>query len=279
MRTLMVQGTSSGAGKSTLVTALCRIFSDRGLSVAPFKSQNMSSLSYRGAGFEISRAQAIQAVAARTQATPDMNPILLKPLGDDSSMVYLGGRRLRRMRAREYHSEFAISEGLREAMRSVKRLQKSHDLVIIEGAGSPAEINLQRFDIANMAIARGTGAPVILVTDIDRGGAFASLVGTLALLKEADRRLVGGFVFNKFRGDAGILQPGILQLRRITGKRTLGVIPKMRMNIPDEDSLDAEPAAFDWSQKSMARLDAEIDKLSRTVLESLDMDALERIMQ
>ena len=278
MKTLMIQGTSSGAGKSTLVTALCRIFSDRGFSVAPYKSQNMSNFSYRGKNFEISRAQAVQAVGARTEITPDMNPILLKPRGNYYSMVYLNGRRFKKMHAKDYYSGFARSRGIRIAMDSIKRLQKSHDLLIIEGAGSPTEINLQRFDIANMLIAERTKSPVILVTDIDRGGSFASIVGTLALLNEKHRGLVRGFVFNKFRGDVDILRPGFLKLRRNTKKKVFGVIPKIKMDIPEEDSLDPGRGAFAWNSRNISRLDGEIDKLSRHVAKGLDIGALERLI-
>ena len=278
MKTLMVQGTSSGAGKSTLVTALCRIFSDRGFSVAPYKSQNMSNFSYRGKDFEISRAQAVQAVGARTEITPDMNPILLKPRGNYYSTVYLNGRRFKKMHARDYYSGFVRSRGIGIAMDAIKRLQKSHDLLIIEGAGSPTEINLQKFDIANMLIAERTKSPVILVTDIDRGGAFASIVGTMALLNERHRGLVRGFVFNKFRGDAEILRPGFTKLRRITKKKVFGVIPKIKMDIPEEDSLDPGRGAFAWNPRSIGRLDAEIDKLGRCVERALDIGALERLI-
>ena len=154
MKTLMIQGTSSGAGKSTLVTALCRIFSDKGYSVAPFKSQNMSNFSYRGKDFEISRAQAIQALGARTEIVPEMNPILLKPRGNYNSLIYLNGKRFKKMHAKEYYSKFVKSKGIKTAMNSLKQLQKKHDIIILEGAGSPAEINLEKFDIANMSIAK-----------------------------------------------------------------------------------------------------------------------------
>ena len=156
MKTLMIQGTSSGAGKSTLVTALCRIFSDKGFSVAPFKSQNMSNFAFHGKNFEISRAQAIQAIGARAEIVPEMNPILLKPRGNYYSMVYLNGKRFKKMHAKDYYSKFVKTKGLQTAMSSIKKLEKNYDLIIMEGAGSPAEINLQKFDIANMSIAEKT---------------------------------------------------------------------------------------------------------------------------
>ena len=184
MKSLMIQGTSSGAGKTILVAALCRIFSDKGYSVAPFKSQNMSNFAYVTPDFEISRAQAIQAIASRCKITPDLNPILLKPLGNYYSVVYVNGKRYKKMHAKEYYEKFVNDMGITTASKSLKILQKNFDLVILEGAGSPAEINLQKFDIANMKIAQKAKASVLLISDIDRGGSFASLVGTMALIEE-----------------------------------------------------------------------------------------------
>ena len=278
MKTLMVQGTSSGAGKSTLVTALCRIFSDRGLSVAPFKSQNMSNFSYTGDGFEISRAQAVQAVAARAPIIPEMNPILLKPRGEYNSMVYVYGKPIRMMHASYYYSSFAGTEGIRAAMAALQKLRVENDLVIIEGAGSPAEINIP-CDIANMTIASRVHSPVLLVADIDRGGAFASITGTLSLLAPGERELVRGLIFNKFRGDEEILKPGIVKLERMTRKRFLGVIPKIKIEIPDEDSLDAGLKEFSWTRESIQTLEREIEELGRLVAGHLDMDALEKLIR
>ena len=190
MKSLMIQGTSSGAGKTTLVAALCRIFSDKGYSVAPFKSQNMSNFAYITPDFEISRAQAIQAFGARCDITPDLNPILLKPVGNYSSIVYLNGKRFKKMHAREYYEKFVNTEGMKIASKSLRTLQKNFDLVIMEGAGSPAEINLQKYDIANMKMAKKANANVLLVTDIDRGGSFASLAGTMALIQKQYQKLV-----------------------------------------------------------------------------------------
>ena len=275
----MVQGTSSGAGKSTLVTALCRIFSDKGFSVAPFKSQNMSNFAFHGKNFEISRAQAIQAIGARAEIVPEMNPILLKPRGNYYSMVYLNGKRFKRMHAKDYYSKFVKTKGLQTAMSSMKKLQKNYDLIIMEGAGSPAEINLQKFDIANMSIAEKTKSPVVLITDIDRGGSFASLVGTLSLLDKKYQKLVKGFVFNKFRGDVDILKPGFSKLKRNTKKEIFGVIPKIKMQIPDEDSLDSKSDNFLWNKRNVGKIDKEIDKLSKLVQKNLNIKALEKIIQ
>ena len=232
----MIQGTSSGAGKTTLVAALCRIFSNAGYRVAPFKSQNMSNFSYKGKNFEISRAQAIQAVAARAEITPDMNPILLKPRGNYWSSVFLRGKYYKRLHANEYYKKFVLSKGLELVSKSLHTLQKKYDLVILEGAGSPAEINLEKYDIANMGIAEKTNIPVILITDIERGGSFASIVGTLELLNKKHRKLVKGFVFNKFRGDLTILKPGFKKIKQNTGKPVFGTIPMAKFSLPEEDS-------------------------------------------
>ena len=271
MTSLMIQGTSSGAGKTVLTAALCRIFSDRGLSVAPFKSQNMSRYAYRGAGFEISRAQAVQAVAARCDISPDLNPILLKPRGNYTSMVFLNGKRFQRMHASDYYKKFVCVRGMDLVLEAFERLRQRHDLVILEGAGSPAEINLQELDIANMPLAARTKSPVLLVSDIDRGGSFASIVGTLSLLHKRHRSLVMGTVMNKFRGDINILKPGFKRLEKITKVPVLGVVPMTDVALPEEDSLDGTPAAFDWSAKNTKKLDREIDKLAALVEENLNI--------
>jgi adenosylcobyric acid synthase len=179
----MVQGTTSYAGKSFLVMALCRIFRDRGIDVAPFKSQNMSLNSHATAdGKEMARAQALQAFAAGLEPSVEMNPILIKPTGESTSQIVINGRPYKDIKAEDYHSDFALKEGLKIAGEAFEALRQKHDLIIIEGAGSPAEINLYDTDIANMRIADMADAPVILVADIDRGGVFASIYGTLALL-------------------------------------------------------------------------------------------------
>ena len=277
MKSLMVQGTSSGAGKTTLVVALCRIFSDAGYNVAPFKSQNMSNYAYRGNGFEISRAQAIQAIAARCEITPDLNPILLKPRGNYYSLVYLRGKRFRKMHATEFYNKFVNTKGINLVKGSLKTLTKDHDLIILEGAGSPAEINLQKFDIANMKIAEHTKSPVLLITDIDRGGSFASIVGTLALLDKKYQKLVKGFVINKFRGDLNILKPGFSKLTQITKKPVFGVIPMTKLDLPEEDSLSGKAKGLSWNKKNVDKIDREIDKLSKLVKKSLNIKAIERL--
>ncbi|NIM26420.1 MAG: cobyric acid synthase [Nitrososphaeria archaeon] len=279
MTSLMIQGTSSGAGKSTLVTALCRIFSDKGYSVAPFKSQNMSNFAYKTIDFEISRAQAIQAVGARCEITPDLNPIMLKPVGNYYSEVFLEGKKFKRMHAKDYYSKFVKGQGLKTAIKSLKNLEKNHDLVILEGAGSPAEINLDKFDIANMKMAEKVNSPVLLITDIDRGGSFASLVGTLSLLDKKYQKLVKGFIFNKFRGDEKILKPGFRKIKEKTKKPVLGTIPMFDFDIPEEDSLNAKPKDFVWNKKNLEKIDIEIDKLSKLVYKHLNFKEIERLLK
>ena len=274
----MIQGTSSGAGKTVLVAALCRIFSDMGFSVAPFKSQNMSNFGYVAPDFEISRAQAIQAIGSRCEIVPDLNPILLKPVGDYNSVVYLNGKRYKKMHARDYYEKFVNTHGFKAASASLTRLQKSNDLVILEGAGSPAEINIQKFDIANMRIAAVAKAAVLLVTDIDRGGSFASLVGTMELIEKRYQRLVKGFVFNKFRGDPSVLEPGFKKLKKITGIPVLGTVPLVPLDLPEEDSLNGRPRDIKWTKKNIAKIDSQLDVLAKTVKSSINVKLIEEML-
>jgi len=279
MKSLMIQGTSSGAGKTTLVAALCRIFSDKGYSVAPFKSQNMSNFGYVTPNFEISRAQAIQAIGARCDITPDLNPILLKPVGNYSSVVYLNGKRFKKMHAKEYYEKFVNFKGMKLASKSLQTLQKNFDLVIIEGAGSPAEINLQKYDIANMKIAKKANANVLLVTDIDRGGSFASLAGTMALIEKKYQKLVKGFIFNKFRGDIDVLKPGFKKLKNLTHIPVIGTIPLIPLNLPEEDSLNSKPKEIIFNRKNILKIDNELDKLSKIVKSNMDINSIEKMLQ
>ncbi|MBE0446617.1 MAG: cobyric acid synthase [Actinobacteria bacterium] len=241
-RTIMFQGTSSDAGKSLMVAALCRILVDKGFKVAPFKSQNMALNSYPTEdGCEIGRAQVLQAIAARIKPSVDMNPILLKPTDSQRAQVIVRGKIYKNLSAGEYHIEKA---GFLELVEdSLERLRRKYDIVVIEGAGSPAEINLKKEDIANMRIAKMADAPVILIGDIDRGGVFASLIGTLELLDHDERGRVKGIVINKFRGDASLLKPGIDFLEERTGIRVLGTIPYMHnLKVDSEDSLALDSA-------------------------------------
>jgi adenosylcobyric acid synthase len=279
MKSLMIQGTSSGAGKTTLVAALCRIFSDKGYNVAPYKSQNMSNFAYITPDFEISRAQAIQAIAARCDITSDLNPILLKPLGNYYSMVYLNGKRHKKMHAKDYYEKFVNSEGIKIATKSLKTLQKNFDLIILEGAGSPAEINLQKFDIANMKMAQKADASVLLISDIDKGGSFASIVGTMALIEKKYQKLVKGFVFNKFRGDIDVLKPGFQKLKNITKIPVMGTIPMISLDLPEEDSLNAKPKDIAWTKKNISKIDNELNKLAKTVKSNIDIKSIERMLQ
>ena len=279
MKSLMIQGTSSGAGKTTLVAALCRIFSDKGYNVAPFKSQNMSNFAYITPDFEISRAQAIQAIAARCDITPDLNPILLKPLGNYYSMVYLNGKRYKKMHAKDYYEKFVNSEGIKNASRSLKILQKNFDLIILEGAGSPAEINLQKFDIANMKMAQKANASVLLISDIDKGGSFASIVGTMALVEKKYQKLVKGFIFNKFRGDIDVLKPGFQKLKNITKIPVIGTIPMVTLNLPEEDSLNAKPKDIAWTKKNISKINNELNKFAKIVKSNIDIKSIERMLQ
>ena len=275
----MIQGTSSGAGKTILVTALCRIFSDLGYAVSPFKAQNMSNYSYSTKDFEISRAQAIQAIAARTTISPYQNPILLKPLGNYKSSVFVNGKYYKKMHANDYYKKFTNKIGLKHVLESYNKLQQNYDIIIIEGAGSPAEINLQRYDISNMKIAEKTNSPVVLITDIERGGSFASLVGTLELLEKKHQNLIKGFVINKFRGDIEILKPGFKKLKQITKRPVFGTIPLTKFSIPDEDSIGSSPKKIVWNKPNLRKLDNEINKIANVVKSSLNISSIKRILK
>ena len=237
-RSIMVQGTGSSVGKSLMVTALCRIFREEGFRVAPFKPQNMSLNSFVTAtGCEVSRAQAVQAEAAGVELTADMNPILLKPLRDKGSQVIVHGRVYGVMDAKSFQGFKKVARGF--VLESFRRLSEEHDIIVIEGAGSPAEINLREEDIANMGTAHMTDSPVILVGDIDRGGVFASIVGTLELLSVEDRDRIKGFVINKFRGDLSLLTSGLKMLEERTGLPVLGVVPFLEgVYIQEEDGVN-----------------------------------------
>ncbi|NVZ58204.1 cobyric acid synthase [Pseudomonas sp. OE 28.3] len=238
MSTLMVQGTTSDAGKSTLVTALCRWLVRQGIAVAPFKPQNMAlNSAVTAEGGEIGRAQAVQAQAANLAPHTDMNPVLLKPNSDTGSQVIIHGRAVTSMNAVAYHDYKAIA--MQAVLASHTRLSAAYPVVMVEGAGSPAEINLRANDIANMGFAEAVDCPVLLIADINRGGVFAHLVGTLELLSPTEQARVKGFIINRFRGDIALLQPGLDWLEARTGKPVVGVLPYvMDLHLEAEDGID-----------------------------------------
>ena len=235
---IMIQGTMSNAGKSLIAAGLCRIFRQDGYRVAPFKSQNMALNSFiTEEGLEIGRAQAVQAQAAGISPRAAMNPILLKPSSDTGSQVIVMGEPVGTMPAREY---FRYKKTLLPVIRNAyESLSKDYDIIVIEGAGSPAEINLKQDDIVNMGMARMAKAPVLLAGDIDRGGVFAQLYGTVMLLEEEERRYIRGLLINKFRGDRTILEPGAEMIEKLCGIPVTGIIPYIQADIEDEDSLSA----------------------------------------
>ena len=241
--TLMVQGTTSDAGKSLLVTGLCRVLARTGVRVAPFKPQNMAlNSAVTVDGGEIGRAQAVQAQACGLAPHSDMNPVLLKPNTDTGAQVIIHGCAVGNMDASAYHDYKRIAR--RAVLESYQRLSRQHEVILAEGAGSPAEINLRHNDIANMGFAEAVDCPVVLVADIDRGGVFAHIVGTLALLGESERARIAGFVINRFRGDLALLESGLDWLERRTGKPVLGVLPYLHgLHLEAEDALCHNDAA------------------------------------
>ncbi len=235
-KSIMVQGTMSNVGKSLITAGLCRIFKQDGYKTAPFKSQNMALNSFiTREGLEMGRAQVMQAEAAGIEPSVLMNPILLKPTNDTGSQVIVNGQVLGTMGAREY---FAYKKRLiPDILRSYQELERQNDIIVIEGAGSPAEINLKQDELVNMGMARMAKAPVLLAGDIDRGGVFAQLAGTLQLLTEEEKKYVKGTIINKFRGDKSILEPGVAMIEEITGVPVVGVTPYMQVDLEEEDSL------------------------------------------
>ena len=269
---IMVQGTCSNAGKSLLCAALCRIFRQDGYRVAPFKSQNMALNSFITAdGREMGRAQVVQAEAAGIAPDVRMNPILLKPTSDVGSQVIIMGEAHGNRTAREYwgHKK-ALLPVIKQAFDS---LAAENDIIVIEGAGSPAEINLKQDDIVNMGLAKLVDAPVLLVGDIDRGGVFASLYGTVKLLDEDEQARIRGLVINKFRGDVEILRPGLTQLEELTGRPVVGVVPYMELSIDDEDSLSSR---FDRREEGL--IDIAVIRYPR-ISNFTDLSVLEQIGQ
>jgi adenosylcobyric acid synthase len=259
----MIQGTGSNVGKSVLGAALCRIFAQDGYRVAPFKAQNMSLNSFvTREGGEMGRAQVVQAEAAYIEPHVDMNPILLKPTGDKGSQVILHGRPLQNFTAREYYRQ--KRKLWNEVVASLERLREQYEIIVIEGAGSPAEVNLRSSDIVNMSVALYAKSPVLLVGDIDLGGVFAWLVGTLELISEEERELVKGLIINKFRGDVSLLTPGLDFLEKRTNKPVLGVIPYFRdIQIEEEDSVSLDKREHPVASSLGGHLDIAVIRLPR----------------
>ena len=271
-KVIMVQGTMSNAGKSLIVAGLCRIFKQDGYRVAPFKSQNMALNSFiTKEGLEMGRAQVMQAEAAGVEPVAAMNPILLKPTTYVGSQVIVNGEVLGNMSARDY---FAYKKQLiPEIKKAFRELEKDNDIIVIEGAGSPAEINLRENDIVNMGLAELLDAPVLLVGDIDRGGVFAQLLGTLMLLEESEKERVKGLIINKFRGDKTILDPGVVMLEERGHVPVVGVVPYMELSIDDEDSLSSR---FDRKEEGL--IDIAVIRYPR-ISNFTDLSVLEQIRQ
>lgn len=277
---LMIQGTSSGSGKSTLVVALCRIFSDMGYKVSPFKAQNMTSnfhfvkqkeLVKRMAGI-----QAVQATAARIEPDIRMNPLLLKPLGNNISEIILGGIGNLKMTAEDYYKSFALQKGFPKVLQDLDSLRNENDLILIEGAGSPAEINLSKYDIANTILAERTSSKVLLVADIERGGCFAAIVGTISLLPIRQRKFIKAIIINKFLGQKSILNNAIVSVEGMMKKKVIGVIPKVQFDIPSEDSLDQKRSKSSYGKQY---LDEQINLVASTFRENIDMKFLLNILK
>lgn len=270
-QTLMVQGTTSDAGKSTLVTALCRIFARKNISVVPFKPQNMAlNSAVTVDGGEIGRAQAVQAFAAGLEPHTDMNPVLLKPNSDTGAQVIVHGKAVTNMEAAVYHDYKTVA--MAAVMESHQRLCDQYQYVFVEGAGSPAEINLRDRDIANMGFAEEADCPVILIADIDKGGVFAHLVGTLELLSPSEQARVAGFVINRFRGDISLLDSGLQWLEQRTGKPVLAVLPYLKgFHLEAEDALTANTQASDTHQQQ--KITVVVPALPR-ISNHTDFDAL-----
>ncbi|MBC5648143.1 cobyric acid synthase [Christensenella tenuis] len=285
-RAIMIQGTSSGAGKSTLVTGLCRVLKQEGFSVAPFKAQNMSSNAYYlENGLQMAKSQAIAAYACGIEPDVNMNPVLLKPTNLAGSEVILNGEPIGYLKNFEYNE---LKKRLLESiLHAYNHLIDRFDIVIAEGAGSPVELNLKENDIVNMGFATRTNCPVILVTDISRGGVFASVYGTMMLLEEKEKTLVKGIVINKFHGYKEHFKSGIDILENITHCPVLGVLPQIDVNIEDEDSL-VDNGSIKTEKSLMEKLithmsyreymEAEFDKLANSVKENIDINHVLKII-
>ena len=274
-KTIMFQGTSSNVGKSILSTAFCRIFYQDGYKTAPFKAQNMTRNStVTPDGGEIGRSQGAQAEAAGIKPTVDMNPILIKPKQGMDAQIIVRGKPVGSMSPKDYRNDY-LSKAENIVLESLNRLKNEYEILVIEGAGSPVEVNLKDRDIVNMKAAELAGAPVILIADIDRGGVFASLIGTLELLELHEKDRVKGFIINKFRGDLEILKPGLEFLEKRTGKEVLGVIPYIYDHgIDEEDSI----CLSEYKTKDSIDAERAYDKVAEVVRNSIDMKKIYKIM-
>ena len=271
----MIQGTSSGSGKSFIVTGLCRLLANLGIRVCPFKSQNMSGNSFiTHDGLEISSAQAVQAQAARLVPEGFMNPILLKPVHDQSSKIILNGKLF--AQSTQNYRQFTQTAGIEAVREALRHIAENFEAVIIEGAGSPAEINLNSFEIVNMRIAREADVPVVLVADVDRGGSLASVVGTLELLGN-DRDRVKGIIFNMFRGSISLFSDAVKWIENYTGVKVLGVVPMIQgVNIPEEDSLIV---IRQQKNHSLTAINDDFDTISKVLSQSLNLDYILRLIR
>ncbi len=277
MSNIMVQGTTSSAGKSLMCTGLCRIFKEDGYSVFPFKSQNMSTkFSLTREGKKVAVAQALQAKAAGLEVHTDMNPILLIPNSDNGSMVVVNGEEVSNMNAQDYYQ---YRSKLKEMIiDKYKEIEARNEIVVIEGAGSPAEINLKENDIVNMGMAEIADAPVLIVTDIDRGGAFAALYGTVMLLEAHERARIKGLIINKFRGDKTLLDPGIKMIEELLNIPVVGVIPYTKLELVDEDTLVDGDKKCNKEAQSKEEEEEELTKLARVFRENMDMDYIYKVL-
>ena len=274
-KNIMFQGTSSSAGKSTLVTALCRILKNESINVSPFKSQNMTRNAVDiGENIKIAGSQVVQAEAAKTKPLPEMNPILLVPNSDTGSKVLVNGIDHGNTNAWEYHETKSKFRDI--VKQSYKSLEELYDIVVIEGAGSPAEINLRENDFVNMGLAEMVDAPVIIVGDIDRGGVFASIYGTIMLMSESEKDRIKGFIINKFRGDIEILKPGIKMIEEKVNKPCLGVVPYFELSIEEEDSI-VDGKRGERIEDDELR-DEEYDKLADIISNNIDIKKIKEII-
>ncbi|MFN2363536.1 MAG: cobyric acid synthase [Halarsenatibacteraceae bacterium] len=277
-KTLMFQGTASDVGKTLFTLAICRIYSQQGLKTAPFKSQNMAADSFiTESGSEIAIAQALQAEAASSQPDVSMNPILMKPRGDNISEIFIEGQSVGLMTAKEYYSK--KDKLLKAIEKSLSKLKENYQLIVLEGGGNPAEVNLKDKDLVNMKAAELADAPVILIADIERGGVFGSIIGTLELLEPSERERVKGIIINKFRGNPDRFKDGRQQIEELTGLPVLGVMPYLNdLSIPDEDSCGQQREKLEYNTTNLEDRLKSYDFLASQFREYINIDKLEEII-